>query len=92
MTVNILTAAMRYQSELDLTPQYAIVYASVVDHLSKSSQRQRCFIKKNSQDFNNRDIQDPLDRYSWTIKFKFDAGLGITNLSCGTKYTTDFIV
>jgi predicted nucleic acid-binding protein len=92
VTVKILTAVMRYQSELDLRPQDAIVYASVVDHLSKSSERQRCFINRNSKEFDNPDIQDALDRYSCTIKFKFDAGLSITNLSSGTKHTTDFIV
>jgi hypothetical protein len=39
----------------------------LIIQVSKSSERQRYFLTRNSKDFDNPDIQDALDRYSWTI-------------------------
>lgn len=76
LTVEILIAAMGYQSDPDFTPQDAIVYASVVEHLNKSGEQRCCFINRNSKDFDNPDIQEALDKYNCRILFKFDAGFG----------------
>ena len=56
--------------------QDAIVYASVIEHLNKSGEQRRCFINRNSKDFDNPDIEEALDRYSCRILFNFDAGFG----------------
>lgn len=74
LTVEILTAAMGYQSELDFTPQDAIVYASVIEDLNQSDEQRRCFINRNSKDFDNPDIEEALTRYNCRILFNFDAG------------------
>lgn len=72
--MEILTAAIEYEYALDFTPQDAIVYASIIEHLSKSHEQQRCFINRNSKDFDNPDIEEALDRYGCRILFKFDSG------------------
>ncbi|MDD1414666.1 PIN domain-containing protein [Dolichospermum sp. ST_con] len=83
LTVEILTAAIKHQSELDFTPQDAIVYASIVEHLSKSNERQCCFINRNSKDFDNPDIAEALDKYSCRILFKFDSGFSYVKNQIG---------
>ncbi|WP_177176133.1 hypothetical protein [Trichormus sp. NMC-1] len=44
--------------------------------MNKSTERRRCFINRNSKDFDNPDIQEALDRYNCRILFNFDAGFG----------------
>ncbi|WP_413174768.1 PIN domain-containing protein [Anabaena azotica] len=83
LTVDILIAAIKYQSELNFAPQDAIVYASIVKHLNMSLKQQRCFINRNSKDFDNPDIEEALDRYNCKILFRFDAGLGYVRNQIG---------
>lgn len=75
LTVDILTAAITYQSENYLEPQDSIVYASIVDHISKSGERLRCFLNRNSKDFDNPDIKESLNVYGCLILFSFDDGI-----------------
>jgi predicted nucleic acid-binding protein len=83
LTAKILTAALQYQSRLKLTPQDAIVYASVMEHLRESSQKPSCFLNKNSKDFDNPDIKEALNSYGCRILFKFDDGVSYVKSQIG---------
>ncbi len=75
LTVEILTAAIAYQSEYNLEPQDSIVYASVLEHISKSGERLRCFLNRNSKDFDDPDIKEALSSYNCLMLFRFDNGI-----------------
>jgi predicted nucleic acid-binding protein len=69
-----LSSAMIYQHDHDLTPQDAIVYASVVEELKASKALGSCFLNRNSKDFDDQDIVDNLSSYGCKILFRFDDG------------------
>lgn len=75
LTAEILTEAIKYQSEYNLEPQDSIVYASVLDHIKKSDERQRCFLNRNSKDFDDPDIKESLNSYDCLMLFRFDNGI-----------------
>ncbi|MGB6295984.1 MAG: hypothetical protein WBF90_07330 [Rivularia sp. (in: cyanobacteria)] len=75
LTAEILTAAIKYQSEYNLEPQDSIVYASVLEHMRKSDERQRCFLNRNSKDFDDPDIKESLNLYDCLMLFRFDNGI-----------------
>lgn len=51
-----IKAALRLQGERSLSPQDAIVYASVLSHMIGQPSETKCFLTKNSKDFANPDI------------------------------------
>lgn len=51
-----IKAALRLQGERRLSPQDAIVYASVLAHMASAPSEAKCFLTKNSKDFANPDI------------------------------------
>jgi len=73
---SILTLAADYRlAPFELDIQDAIVYASIVHHLSISKLASRkCFINRNSRDFNKPDIQAILDSHACKMLFNFDKG------------------
>jgi predicted nucleic acid-binding protein len=50
-----LTSATQYQRIHGLSPQDAIVYASVLSHLKQHGTSQSCFLNRNSKDFDDPD-------------------------------------
>ncbi len=76
LTAEILTAAIKYQSEYNLEPQDSIVYASILEHMSKSDEKLRCFLNRNSKDFDDPDIKESLNLYDCLMLFRFDNGIG----------------
>ncbi|MDY6902190.1 MAG: PIN domain-containing protein [Cyanobacteriota bacterium] len=76
LTAEILTAAIKYQSEYNLEPQDSIVYASVLEHIRKSDEKLRCFLNRNSKDFDDPDIKESLSSYNCLMLFSFDNGIG----------------
>ncbi|MEM9923689.1 MAG: PIN domain-containing protein [Cyanobacteria bacterium P01_D01_bin.50] len=75
LTVEILTTAIAYQSEYNLEPQDSIVYASILEHISFSGERLRCFLNRNSKDFDDPDIKEALNIYGCLMLFRFDNGI-----------------
>ncbi len=75
LTTTILVAALQYESTYDLTPQDAIVFSSVIHHLSEQVDPQNCFLNKNSKDFDNPDIVDALQSYNCRMIPRFVDGL-----------------
>ncbi|KKD35528.1 PIN domain-containing protein [Limnoraphis robusta] len=72
----IILAAISFQTELDLTPQDSIVYASVISHLSNITGSNNGFLNRNSKDFGTPDIINSLASYNCRILFSFENGLG----------------
>ncbi len=71
-----IKAALRFQSERSLSPQDAIVYASVLSHMAGQSSETKCFLTKNSKDFANPDIYEDVRAYNCKLLTSFDNGLG----------------
>ena len=75
LTVEVLQYAARCEVPFGLSPQDAIVYASVITHLRAQSPSICCFLNKNSKDFDNPDIVDELAKYNCRMIPRFDDGL-----------------
>jgi len=74
LDAQIISAAGKYQLDRELSPQDSIVYASVICHLNQSASVDKCFLNRNSKDFDDPDIVDALDRYSCKMLFSFNNG------------------
>lgn len=74
LEVSILTTATQYQRLHGLTPQDALVYATVLWHLTQHQVPQSCFLNKNSKDFDDPDLVAELDRYNCKLLPQFDTG------------------
>lgn len=84
LTSTILTSAIEYQTNHDLSPQDAIVYASVLSHLSTSGSTSKCFLNRNSKDFDDPDIKQALNPYNCTMLFQFDHGWSYISSQVGS--------
>lgn len=74
LTIEILTEAALCETTYDLTPQDALVYASVIDHLQHYQPQQACFLNRNSRDFDSPDIIEELNKFSCRMIPRFDQG------------------
>ena len=68
------TAAIFREKPLELSVQDSIVYASVIHHLNTPNTRQKCFLNRNSRDFNQPDIQMRLNTHNCKLLFNFEKG------------------
>jgi predicted nucleic acid-binding protein len=69
-----LTSATQYQRIHGLSPQDAIVYASVLSHLKQHGTSQSCFLNRNSKDFDDPDLVEELNAHNCKLLAQFDAG------------------
>lgn len=74
LSIDILKNAATYESPYDLSPQDALVYASVITHLHQTKPPVSCFLNKNSKDFDNPDIVDELGKNNCKMIPRFDQG------------------
>jgi predicted nucleic acid-binding protein len=74
LTAHILIEAASHETTYSLTPQDALVYASVIDHLRRTQPQQACFLNKTSRDFDSPDIAADLNQFNCRIISKFDDG------------------
>jgi predicted nucleic acid-binding protein len=72
LTPNVLLQAASYEANYTLSPQDAIVYASVLEHLRLNQPQQSCFLNRNSKDFGNPDIVDELAQLNCRMIPRFD--------------------
>ena len=73
--VEVLKSAIEFQDSLDLKPADSIIYASVINHMSSSLAETKCFLNKNSKDFNTPDIREQLQTNNCRLISSFDDGL-----------------
>ncbi len=76
LTAAILVQATNYEEPygLGLSPQDALAYASVIEHLHESQPTNACFLNRNSKDFDNPDIVDELAQSNCRMIARFDQG------------------
>lgn len=75
LETDILSSAAHHQSRHDLSPQDAIVYASVMMDLGNGSQAPSCFLNRNTRDFDDPDIVQELLTRNCKLLPRFDSGL-----------------
>lgn len=75
-TADVLARASEDERELGLSPQDAVVYASVVVDIEASASVGKCFLNRNSKDFANPDIYAELGRGNCKLFTSFEDGLG----------------
>jgi predicted nucleic acid-binding protein len=69
----VLSSAMAYQADHDLSFQDSVVYASVLNHFSTSTATSKCFLNRD-RGFDDPDIEDTLRRFGCKMLFSFDRG------------------
>lgn len=75
LTKEILADAGIYEkSPYNLRPQDAIVYASIISHLTKNSSIKNCFLNRNSRDFDLPEITEELKNLNCKMIPRFDDG------------------
>ena len=75
LTTDILHGASDYQVQHDLSPQDAVVYASVIAHLQSDLPAEACFISRNSSDFDDPDIRAELASLKCKYLARFDTAV-----------------
>jgi len=73
---NVLSLATEYQVRHGLSPQDALVYASVITHLQNYLPAVSCFISTNVRDFGDPDIGRELEQFNCRMFSRFEAGCG----------------
>jgi predicted nucleic acid-binding protein len=83
---SILKAAIELQPKFALSPQDAIVFASVQTHLGSVPQDQpKLFLTKNSKDFLTPDIQERLDEMNCRVLVHFEDAVGYLRSTLGSS-------
>lgn len=70
----ILNQAALCEDVYDLTPQDALVYASVLKHLRGNLPEKACFLNRNTKDFTNPDILNELGSFNCRMIPSFEHG------------------
>jgi predicted nucleic acid-binding protein len=75
LTASVLTQAPGCELAYNLSPQDALVYASVIEHLVQTQPMIACFLNRNSKDFDTPDIVAALRSRNCRMIPQFDQGL-----------------
>jgi hypothetical protein len=75
-TAEVLDRAHMAESELRLSPQDAVVYASVADDLQRHPLPAKVFLNRNSRDFTSPGVESELARGNCKLLTSFRAGRG----------------
>lgn len=75
-TGDVIRVAADYEEMFDLSPQDAVVFASILAHLEQRSSSANCFLDKNFKDFDASPIRETLRRYNCRLITSFSQGLG----------------
>jgi len=71
----VLASAATCERQFGLSPQDALVFASIVQHL-KENPAAACFLTLNSKDFDDIDLRKTLALYNCKLLFSFSDGYG----------------
>lgn len=74
LEASIVLGAADYRDRYKFQPQDAIVYSSVLSHLSLTGNSESCFINRNSRDFDDPDIVQSLESRNCRMLFSFEDG------------------
>ncbi len=77
LTSDVLAASLTYQTQFPLSPQDAIVLASITADLeSVEPGLEKLFVTQNTSDFLNPDILELMSAYGCKLLFRFDNAVG----------------
>lgn len=76
LDAEVVGTAVRLQRELRLPPQDSLVFASVLAHLPAAGPGEKCFITRNTQDFEAAPIRARLAEHGCRLLTRFADGLG----------------
>ncbi|WP_281890527.1 PIN domain-containing protein [Paenibacillus sp. YYML68] len=77
ITSTIYEGSIRYQEELDLSPQDAIIYSSVITNVMQQSVgEEKVFVSRNWKDFEQEEILEELQNYKCKFFSNFHHALG----------------
>lgn len=71
----IISAASTHEIQQGFSPPDALVYASIVQHLTLTNNAPSCFVTTNSKDFSDPDIRDRLKNLNCKLIYKFEQAL-----------------
>lgn len=74
LTADILADAATCEITYRLSPQDALVLASVMENLQEVKSQTACFLNRNTKDFSNPDIQDISSQFNCQMIPNFDQG------------------
>jgi predicted nucleic acid-binding protein len=89
LTSQIIDLAAQSEDTYDFSPQDALVFASVIDHLRQSRPPAACFLNKNSKDFDNPDIVRELRDLNCKMIARFDHGWRFIQSASSTRANDD---
>ncbi|MCY2934592.1 MAG: PIN domain-containing protein [Planctomycetota bacterium] len=72
---DVVQVANLYRKQFKLEAQDSIVFASIISHLKSSKPSKRCFLNRNSRDFDDPDIRQALSDHDCKLLFDFDSGI-----------------
>lgn len=75
LTPTIINNSLQQQQQ-DFSPQDAVVYSSVLEHLANADGDDHVFLNLDRKGFNDPDVEDHLEEMGCKILFRFDAGMG----------------
>ena len=75
LDADVVREAGRIEASLGLSPQDAIVLASVLKHLNAIQPEKSCFLNRNTKDFDNPDVVTRLQDLGCRLLPRFDTGL-----------------
>lgn len=65
ITVAVYTAALAYKAKFRMSPQDAIIYASIISDLrQRGSTEEKCFVSRNWKDFEDQEIDAELKAFN----------------------------
>ncbi|NOQ35339.1 MAG: PIN domain-containing protein [Methylococcaceae bacterium] len=76
---DVFASALQLKIQFDFSPQDAMVYASVLQHLNIHKFEKSCFLNKNSKDFDDPDIEESLMKNNCKLLFSFEKGFDYIN-------------
>jgi predicted nucleic acid-binding protein len=75
LTASVLAQAPDHELAYNLSPQDALVYASVIEHLAQTQPPIACFLNRNFRDFDTPDIVAALRSLNCRMIPRFDQGV-----------------
>lgn len=72
----IIAQSLKHQKDFDFSPQDALVYASVMSHVTRSSSvEDSCFLNRDARDFEDQNVIEELGEWQCRLLTDFDNGL-----------------
>lgn len=74
LTPTVINGSLNQQQQ-GFSPQDAVVYSSVLEHLANTDGDDHVFLNLNRKDFDDPEVQDRLEEMGCKILFQFDRGI-----------------